>query len=273
MDVATLHEAATIADPLARAKALAALMSENQGLVDAAIRYRRQAIADARESGFTREQIAAVLGVTPPRVTQMVAQTTARDTNAKAPRPPESKAPRVLVQRSLPTPPAVRGSLGLFLVEAERQGIKADRQMLYIGLEPSSDQVAAALGVEPGEDVVARRKLMIANDVPVRVATSYFRADLFGGTRLTEPEFVRPSLQAALLDLGYRFGHAEETLVARPPTKFERETLELESGEWVVQVVRVSYSTEGTPVHVLETICAASRHIFPIGQVAGADEF
>ncbi|MEV0349437.1 UTRA domain-containing protein [Nonomuraea sp. NPDC050680] len=182
-------------------------------------------------------------------------------------------APRVLVQRALPTEPAVRGSKSLFLAEAERQGLKAGRRMLYVGLEPAGDHVAACLRVEPGTEIVARRKMMTANDVPVRIATSYFRADLFGDTRLAEPEFVQPSLQSALTALGYAFGHAEENLTARPPTPFERETLELEPGEWIVQVLRASYSTEDTPVHVLETICAANRHIFPIGQVSGYDEF
>jgi DNA-binding GntR family transcriptional regulator len=90
---------------------------------------------------------------------------------------------------------------------------------------------------------------------------------------MSEPEFVRPTLQSALADLGYRFGRAEEHLTARPPTVFERETLDLDTDEWVVQVIRSSYSTEDTPVHTLETICAATRHIFPIGQVAGTDEF
>jgi DNA-binding GntR family transcriptional regulator len=163
--------------------------------------------------------------------------------------------------------------VSLFLVEAERQGISADRKMLYIGLEPASEHVAASLRVEPGDDVVARRKLMLANDVPVRIATSFFRADLFADTRMSEPEFVRPSLQAALEDLGYRFGRAEEYLISRPPTEFEHEILNLDSGEWIVQVMRTSYSTEDTPIHALETVCAATRHIFPIGQVAGADEF
>jgi DNA-binding GntR family transcriptional regulator len=114
---------------------------------------------------------------------------------------------------------------------------------------------------------------MLANDVPVRIATSFFRADLFADTRMSEPEFVRPSLQAALEDLGYRFGRAEEYLISRPPTEFEHEILNLDSGEWIVQVMRTSYSTEDTPIHALETVCAATRHIFPIGQVAGADEF
>jgi hypothetical protein len=45
---------------------------------------------------------------------------------------------------------------------------------------------------------------------------------------------MQPSLQAAL---GYAFGHAEANLVARPPTAFEAETLQLDPGEWIVQVL------------------------------------
>lgn len=82
-----------------------------------------------------------------------------------------------------------------------------------------------------------------------------------------------PSLQSAIEALGYRFGHAEEYLVARPPGETEAETLRLDPGEWVVEVLRTSFATDGTPVHTLQTVCAASRHVFPIGQVAGADEF
>jgi GntR family transcriptional regulator len=61
--------------------------------------------------------------------------------------------------------------------------------------------------------------------------------------------------------------------MSRRPTSFEREALEREPDEWIVQVLRTRYSAEGTPMHALETICAASRHIFPVGQVGGVDEF
>ncbi len=268
MDLRSLRETAQIEDPVLRAQALTQLMTRDQGLVTEAAKYRRHAIAEARAAGLTLEQIASQLGVTPGRVSQM-----SKGPAARAPAASAEPAPRVLVQRALPTDPAVRGSVSLYLVEAERQGIRADRKMLYIGLEPATEHVAACLRVDPGDDVVARRKLMFANDVPVRVATSYFRADLFANTRMAEPEFVRPTLQSALADLGYRFGRAEENLTARRATTFERETLELAPDEWVVQIVRASYSTEDTPIHALETICAATRHVFPIGQVAGADEF
>jgi GntR family transcriptional regulator len=268
MDARSLQEAANLPDPLDRAEALTRLMTEGGGLLEAGARYRRQAIADAKTEGKSRDQIAARLGVTPARVTQI-----GKGEAARAPEPPSTSAPRVLVQRSLPTPPSTRGSVSLFLVEAEQQGIKADRQMLYVGPERASEHIAAVLHVPESSDVIARRKLMKANDVPVRIATSFFRADLFGDTRIAEPEFVRPTLQAALDDLGYTFGHAEESLTCRRPTIFERQTLELEPDEWVVQILRTSYSREGTPVHALETVCAATRHIFPIGQIAGDDEF
>lgn len=180
--------------------------------------------------------------------------------------------PGVVVRRALPTEPSVRSSASLFMTEAERQGIRADRRMLYVGPEPASSHVADALRIEPGDDVLARRKLLLANDVPVRIATSFFRASLFAGTRLAEDGFVRPSLQAALKDLGYRFGHAEEYLIARPATGTEHETLELDRGEWVVQILRTSYTPEDSPVHALETVCAATRHIFPIAQTTAPDE-
>ncbi|MEU4576118.1 UTRA domain-containing protein [Nonomuraea sp. NPDC023979] len=269
MDLRSLNEAARITDPIERARALDQLMKSDQMLTEQAAQYKRHAIAEARSRGMTLEQIAVRLGVTPGRIAQV-----SKGPAARAPEPMAVKAPRILVQRALPTDPATRGSVSLFLVEAERQGIEATREMLYIGLEPVPEHVAACLRVEPGTEHVARRKLMKANGVPVRIATSFFRADLFGQTRMAQAEFVRPTLQAALEDLGYRFGHAEETLTARYATQFEAETLELDPQDRiVVQVLRASYSAEGTPVHILETICAASRHVFPIGQVAGHDEF
>lgn len=195
------------------------------------------------------------------------------DGGATAPTPRSGGDRRVVVRRTLPTEPSVRRSISPFLVEADRQGISADRRMLFVGVEPASAHVAAALRVVPGDDVIARRKMMLADDVPVRIATSFLRADLFADTRMAEPGFVRPSLQAALADLGHRFGRADEYLLARPSTEFERDTLDLDAGEWVVQIVRASYSSDDTPVHTLETICAATRHVFPIRQVTGLDEF
>lgn len=144
--------------------------------------------------------------------------------------------------------------------------------MLYVGAEPASEHVAAALDVPPGGEVIARRKMFWANGVPVRISTSFFRTNVAAVTRLAEQGLVLPTLHAALSELGHVFSHATETLTSRPATPYESDLLDV-AGEWVVQVLRVSINTANTPVHALETICAATRHTFPIGQVAGSDEF
>ncbi|MFC3519992.1 GntR family transcriptional regulator [Streptomonospora nanhaiensis] len=179
---------------------------------------------------------------------------------------------RVIVERALPTPPSVRGSTSLYLTEAGRQGIAAERKMLFVGTEPAAEHVAAALEVPPGSPVVARRKMFWAEGVPVRIATSFFRPDVAEGTRLADEGFVLPTLQAAIEELGHTFARADETLTARPPTPYEADLLGV-AGEWVVQILRVSTSTARIPVHALETVCAASRHVFRIGQAAGNDRF
>ncbi|MCW2947303.1 MAG: putative transcriptional regulator, GntR family [Actinoallomurus sp.] len=268
MNLSTLHEIAAIADPIERARALGRAMTEQQGLVEEAARMRRQAIAEARQTGHRLEEIANVLGVSPGRISQMRKGATAR-----APEPSAEPAPQVIVHRALPTERGPRGPAHTFITLAERQGIRPAMRVLYVGTEPCSEHVATCLRVQAGDEVIAHRRLILADEVPVRIVSSYFRADLFAGTPIAGPELVTPSLQAGLEALGHTFGHAEETLVARPATRSEAGTLTLDPGEWIVQVLRASYSTQDTPVHMLETICAASRHIFTVSQAGGLDEF
>lgn len=267
MNLNTLHEIATISDPIERASALGRAMTEQQSLVEEAARMRRQAIAEARETGHRLEEIANVLGVSPGRISQM-----RKGPASRAPQPPPEPKPQVIVHRTLPSESGGPHRAG-FIDAAERQGLRPDVRILFVGAESSSEHVATCLRVQTGDDVIARRRLALADEVPVRLTTSYFRADLFACTRVASPEVVRPSLHAYLEGLGHRFGHAEETVMARPATRSEVETLALDQGEWVVQVLRASYSADDAPVHVLESVCAASRHVFTVNQAGGEREF
>ncbi|PRX91755.1 UTRA domain-containing protein [Allonocardiopsis opalescens] len=312
MDATDPREIAAIADPVERAQAAAEALAALQGRAAVLSRVRLGALAEAEAAGAVdtsgvrpveapgdgAEELERTVGQADRAVPHasgalrepVQASGAAVDRAPGAPRPeaaadrpsqtgsggpgrlPADARPRVLVQRALPTPPRVRESASLFLTEARRQGVAPRREMLYIGPEPAADHVAAVLRVPPGEPVIARRKMFWAHDVPVRVSTSYFRRDVAEGTRLAEKGFVQPTLQAAITALGHRFGHAVETLTARPPTPQEADLLDVH-GEWVVQVLRVGVSRADVPVHALETICAASRHTFAIGQVAGIDTF
>jgi GntR family transcriptional regulator len=268
VNLSTLREIAAIADPIERARALGRLMAEQQGLVEDAARMRRQAIAEARETGHRLEEIANVLGVSPGRISQM-----RKGPAARAPAPPAEPGPQVIVHRSLPTEPGWGGPARTFIAAAERQGIRLDMRVLYVGCETSSEHVATCLRIRAGDEVLARRRMILADDVPVRIVSSYFRADLFADTPIAEPDLREQSLHEGMEALGHSFGHAEETLVARPATRSEADALEFDPGEWVVQLLRASYSTDDTPVHMLETICAASRHVFTVNQAGGLREF
>jgi GntR family transcriptional regulator len=261
----TLRQIATISDPIERARALGRAMAEQQSLVEEAARMRRQAIAEARETGHRLEEIANVLGVSPGRISQM-----RKGPASRAPQPPAEARPQVIVHRALPGTTDLQGATA---TAAERQGLRPGIRVLSVGAEPSSEHVATCLRIQAGDEVIARRRLILADEVPVRLVTSYFRADLFDGTCVAEPELIAPSLRACLRSLGHTFGHAEETLMARPATRPETDTLELDQGEWAVQVLRASYSGEDTPVHVLESVCAASRHVFTVSQTGGEQEF
>ena len=215
-DSRTLREAASITDPINRALALQRLITDGAGLAIEACRYRRDAIAEARAQGYTSKQIADRLGVTPGRVRQIPADS---KVGPIAPPASETHAPRVLVQRPLPTEPATRGAPSLFLAEMERQGIRADRKMLYIGLEPASEHIATCLRVQTGDDVVARRSSAspTTSQYASRPRTSGPTCSPVPGW--PKPEFVRPTLQTALADLGYVFGRAERHL---PPGRRRR---------------------------------------------------
>jgi GntR family transcriptional regulator len=264
----TLHDIATISDPIERACALGKAMSEQQSLVEEAARMRRQAIAEARETGHRLEEIAGVLGVSPGRISQM-----RKGPAARAPQSPAEARPQVIVHRALPSVPGLGGPANTLVAAAERQGLRPGIRILSVGSESSSEHVASCLRIQTGDEVIARRRMILADGVPVRLVASYFRADLFAGTCVARPGLLTPSLQECLESLGHSFGHAEETLVARPATRAEADALDLDHGEWVVQVLRASYSGDDTPMHILESVCAASRHVFTVNQAGAPLEF
>ncbi len=268
MNLTTLREIAAISDPIERARALTDTMAEQQSMVEEAARMRRQAIAEARDAGHLLDEIASHLGVSPGRISQMRKGPTTR-----APEPAGEPGPQVIVYRSLPTEPGLGGPARTFAVAAERQGVHIDVHPLFAGCEPSSEHVASLMRIRAGDEVLVRRRKIVADGMPIRLVTSFFRSDLFAGTEVTVVDTATPALQRALEGLGHYFGHAEETLVARPATRPEVEALQVDPGEWVVQLLRASYSTEDTPVQVVETICAASRHVFPVMQTGGLREF
>ena len=72
VDLSTLRSvAASIDDPIERARLMLRVIDEQQEIVVEAGRLRRAAIMEARGAGWTQDEIARALGVSPGRVSQM----------------------------------------------------------------------------------------------------------------------------------------------------------------------------------------------------------
>lgn len=237
-----IEDIVRISDLRDRLKTVSRLLTEQQAVLADLARLRRQTIASLRAEGLTQAQLDEPLSPSP----------FGRDA--------------VLVERSIPTDPSVRASASLFLGEAGGQGLGARRQMLRTGAVPAPSHVASKLGVPTGEAVAIRSRLMLVDQVPVRIASSYFPLPLADGTPLLEPDFVDGGLQRLFESLGHRFGRAVESFTARMPTPDEASLLQLGPDVPVVALLRSSYDAAGLPVHTIETICAGDRHIFPVRQ-------
>lgn len=172
----------------------------------------------------------------------------------------------VVVVRAIPTDPAVRSSESLFLTETGNQGTPS-RRLVEVGITHPPDHIAEAMGAST--TLIVRRRLMSVNGIPVRIANSYFPAGAPESADLLADGFIKGGLQKLFERYGRRFGRSRETLTARPPSEQECQMLELAPRDPVVQIVRTSYDPDGKPVHSLETICAASRHLFVVTQLPG----
>jgi GntR family transcriptional regulator len=190
--------------------------------------------------------------------------------NGREARSGSTQAPgagEVVVKRAIPTEASIRASHSLFLVETEAQGIVPTRKLLEVGPVPAPPHVATRLGINAEEQAIVRRRLMLANDVPVRISNSWFSVNIAHQTGLETPDFIPLGLQDLFETFNYEFGFALETLTARLPTAEEMALLAIAHDSPVVHILRSSYDTHKLHVHTLESICAAERHIFEVRQV------
>jgi GntR family transcriptional regulator len=131
----SLAELAAIDDPVERAKAASEAIDDLRALTADLAQVRREAVLELRRGGRTQAEVARLLGVTYGRVSQL-----------------EAGAPRaVLVERSVPIPPAIRAAPSLFLAEGEAKSVEAGREMemLHVGSVSAPPQVAELLSIKP----------------------------------------------------------------------------------------------------------------------------
>jgi GntR family transcriptional regulator len=149
-----------------------------------------------------------------------------------------------------------------FDTEALAQGQVPSRRMLMTGRGPVPGDIAAWLGIEPGEDVVIRKRLQLPDDVPAVISTSYYPLWVADGTRLESPEALPEGPDNLIERLGHKFARGVELLRSRMPTPDEARLLELDPGVPVVRMLHIDYDPDGRALQVADDLYAGDRHEF-----------
>jgi GntR family transcriptional regulator len=121
-------------------------------------------------------------------------------------------------------------------------------------------EVAERLHLSQGDQVLIRRRRMLADGQPVQLATSYLPLQLVEGTQIEQADTGTGGTYARLEELGHRLGRFQEDLSARMPLPDEARALRLGAGVPVIRVVRTAFDEQGAPVEVNEMVLAADRY-------------
>lgn len=146
----------------------------------------------------------------------------------------------------------------------------AEVQLVSVRAVVAPDRAAAALGIEPGTAVIARRRLVVAKEVgPIELGTVYVPVELASGTAIGERAPIKGGVLRHLAKTkDIEFTHATERIAARPATTEESKLLQLGGRECLLSLLVTAYDRAGKPRLVVDVLIPTSRHeledAFPI---------
>ncbi|MFE7599815.1 GntR family transcriptional regulator [Streptomyces sp. NPDC057494] len=145
--------------------------------------------------------------------------------------------------------------------EAALRGRRGGQRLLQAGETDAPDAIRTALRLSATERVVVRRRLILLDDRPVELADSYYPVAVAGGTPLAEPRKVPGGAVTLLKELGYTGAEVVEDVSAALATAEEREHLDLPEGSAVLRLLRLTLTTNGTPMEASLMTMPADRHL------------
>ncbi len=140
------------------------------------------------------------------------------------------------------------------------EGQARDRQieLLDQAQEPASATVAAALGLEPAEEVIRLEMRGLADGVPVSRSTAWFRAAQF--PEIADHFASTHSITQALALSGVRdYRRASTTIEARHADDTDTRDLQLSPGAIVLVARGINIDSSGRPIQYSQTRFSADR--------------
>ena len=144
-----------------------------------------------------------------------------------------------------------------------RHGQTPGMQITRTGPVPAPRDVAARMGIDEGDQVFIRERVVFADGEPVELSASYFPHELAAGTHLA----TREPLQSGVLryiedELGRSYRHIEEELTARAPSAEEAQALRISAAMPVLRVLYAAFDEDARPIEIVESVFPSDRHAF-----------
>lgn len=121
-------------------------------------------------------------------------------------------------------------------------------------------EVAEALGVSAGDDVMHLERVLLADDQRIGLESTYLPRHRFGG--LTETFDPATSLYAAIRASGVEFGSAVERIETVLPSPREAALLETTTAMPMLRLIRRSLDTNGGPIEMVRALYRGDRIAF-----------
>lgn len=139
----------------------------------------------------------------------------------------------------------------------EQMGVTPGAKMLVNRLVAADAKIAAALGIEPGSNVVHISRLRFADQEPVQIETSYFPLKY---AFLLDARFDDNSLFDHLREkAGVQVASSEKMIELCRATAEEAELLGVKKGDAMLLVQSTAYDKNGDPMYAGEQVINGDR--------------
>ncbi|MEV8523174.1 UTRA domain-containing protein [Streptomyces sp. NPDC052000] len=122
-------------------------------------------------------------------------------------------------------------------------------------------EVAAALGLTPGEQAAVRKRIILLDDDVIELADSYYPLSIARGTALSEARKIKGGAPTLLAELGYRARRVIEEPGVREADEAECAALALPAGTNVLTLLRRTAAADETPFEVQMMVMKAPRRL------------
>ncbi|MEU7021319.1 UTRA domain-containing protein [Streptomyces sp. NPDC046203] len=157
--------------------------------------------------------------------------------------------------------PREHGQADAWTDEAGRRGRRGGQRMLKVGEVTAPETIRRALNLGQGQQAVTRVRLILLDERPVEIASSYYPPGIARGTRLADPRKIPGGAVTLLRELGCTAGTVTEDVSAGLADPEECGHLELPPGSAVLRLLRTTSTADGIPFEASLMTMPAGRHL------------